>query len=156
MRVSSFTHFVEWRSKSPSYARHLETLMAVVTHLAVHKWSIRQPKGIANDLSIDEAEVAEVLKTFKGLFRQSKKLSQDHSAHFYSLHLRFARQNPDENSDQDKPPLESTYLVPLLEFISENAREEAKISSSLRIAWLTAGLSLAASSLALLITLFKH
>jgi hypothetical protein len=107
-------------------------------------------------LSIEEAEVTEVLRKFKGLFREAKKVSSDHGAHFYSLHLRFARQNPDENSEQVKPPLESEYLVPLLQFISENAREESKNGSALRIAWLTAGLSLIASLLTLSVTLFKH
>ena len=38
-----------------SYSKHYETLMAVVTHLAVNKWALRQPRGIANDLSIDES-----------------------------------------------------------------------------------------------------
>lgn len=144
------------RSARPSYSRHLETLMAVVTHLAVHKWSIRQPRGIAKDLSIDEADVRDVLDTFKGLFRRSIKTSDDHGAPFYSLHLRFARQGSDENQQQDKAPLESEYLIPLLEFISENAREERKNVMGLKIAMLTAGLSLIASLITLAIAIFRH
>jgi len=130
--------------------------VAVVTLLAVHKWVIRQPKGIANDLSIDESEVREVLDEFKGLFRKSRKISRDHEAPFYSLHLRYARQNADENAEQVKPALESEYLISLLEFISQNAREETKNISALRIAALTAGLSLTASVLTLVLALVRH
>ena len=69
---------------SPDYAKHYEVLMAVVTHLGVNKWALRQPRGIANDLSIDETSIRIVLKEFKGLFRQSANTSRDHSDHFYS------------------------------------------------------------------------
>lgn len=136
----------------PSYSQHLETLMAVVTHLAVHKWALRQPQGIANDLSIDVKEVAAVLKDFKGLFRESKGTSSDRGAHFYSLHLRHARQIIDPESKQERPPLEHEYLIPLLSFVWKKASEESQGGTAIKVAIMTAGLSLAASLASIVFT----
>lgn len=142
--------------QAPSYSKHLETLMAVVTHLAVHKWSIRQPRGIANDLSIDEKDVTEVLNSFKGLFRRSSGVSKDHGDNFYSLHLRFARQVTDEDNKKERPPLESEYLIPLLEFISRKASEESQRGTMMTAALITASLSLFASLASILFTFVRH
>jgi hypothetical protein len=43
---------------NPDYSKNYEVLMAVVTHLAVNKWALRQPKGIAKDLSIEDVQVS--------------------------------------------------------------------------------------------------
>src|SRR3954471_1173926 len=109
----------------PNYNRNYETLMALVTHLGAGKWPMRQPKGIAKDLSIDESEIRAVLQEFKGLFRQSVKASKDHGDHFYSLQLRYARQPSDEN-EIERAPLEAEYLFPLLEFISKKSAEQSQ------------------------------
>jgi hypothetical protein len=139
----------------PNYNRNYETLMAVVTHLAVGKWATRQPKGIANDLSIDESEVRTVLKEFKGLFREFTKTSKDHGDHFYALHLRHSRQANDENKDAERGPLESTYLFPLLEFISRKSAQETQQGVAMKVALLTASISLVASTASLIVSLYK-
>jgi hypothetical protein len=119
--------------------------MAVVTHLAVHRWAVRQPKGIAKDLSIDVEDVALVLKSFKGLFRESAGTSKDHGDHFYALHLRFARQVADEDNNKDRPPLENEYLKQLLDFVAQRASEELQRGAAMKGALITASLSLIAS-----------
>jgi hypothetical protein len=139
----------------PNYTRNYETLMAVVTHLGVGKWALRQPRGIANDLSIDESEVKTVLREFKGLFRESTKTSRDHGDHFYSLHLRHSRQASDENREIERAPLESEYLFPLLEFISKKSAQESQQSVAMKVALLTACISLLASAASLIVSLHK-
>lgn len=138
----------------PSYSLHYETLTAVVTHLAVNKWALRQPQGIANDLSIDVADVKVVLKEFKGMFRESVKKSKDHSDHFYSLHLRHSRQAIDEK-EVERPPLDSEYLIPLLEFISKKSIQEAQHKTAITVALTGASLTLVASAVSLLIAFYK-
>ena len=131
-----------------SYSKHYETLMAVVTHLAVNKWALRQPRGIANDLSIDKSSVRTVLKTFKSLFRESMKTSKDHGDHFYSLHLRHSKQSTDE-SDVERAPLEAEYFFPLLDFISKKSMQETQTSVAIKAALMAAAVSLFASFVAL-------
>jgi hypothetical protein len=136
-----------------SYDKHYETLMAVVTHLAVNKWALRQPQGIAKDLSIDVNSVRIVLKTFKSLFRESSKSSEDHSDHFYSLHLRHARQSIDEQTKEERAPLDAQYFFPLLDFISTRSIQESQRSSAQKAAIIAAAVSLATSVIALIAVL---
>jgi hypothetical protein len=136
--------------RAPSYSKNLETLMAVVTHLGVHKWAVRQSKGIANDLSIDVKDVTLVLESFKGLFRKSPGLD-----HYYSLHLRFARLTDGENNTKERLPLEAEYLIPLLEFISRKAGEESQRGTAMTAALITASLSLLASMISIVLTIVR-
>jgi hypothetical protein len=129
--------------------------MAVVTHLAVHKWAIRQPKGIAKDLSIDAEDVTTILNSFKGLFRRSSGVSRDHGDSFYSLHLRFARQVADEDNNKERPPLDTEYLMSLLDFISRRANEEARRGTTMTVALITAALSLVASLTSVIISILR-
>lgn len=140
----------------PNYTKHYETLMAVVTHLGVHKWALRQPRGIAKDLSINEEDVKTVLTNFKGLFRESLGASKDHGDHFYSLHLRHSRQSSDDNKDVERAPLEADYLFPLLTFISQKSAQESQQGIAMRAALLTALISLIASAASLFVALHKQ
>jgi hypothetical protein len=139
----------------PNYTKHYETLMAVVTHLAVNKWALRQPRGIARDLSINEEDVKAVLINFKGLFRESAGTSKDHGDHYYSLHLRHSRQSSDENKDVERAPLEAVYLFPLLTFISQKSAQESQQGIAMKAALLTALISLVASAVSLFVALYK-
>lgn len=134
---------------APNYAKHYETLMAVVTHLAVNKWALRQPQRIANDLSIDVASVRAVLKTFKSLFRESPKKSKDHSDHFYSLHLRHSKQAADESNEVERAALDPEYFFPLLDYISKKSMQETQQNVALKAALIAAAVSLIASMAAL-------
>lgn len=133
----------------PNYAKHYETLMAVVTHLAVNKWALRQPQGIAKDLSIELESVRTVLRTFKSLFRESAKKSRDHGDHFYSLHLRHSKQAADDSNDVERAALDADYFFPLLDYISKKSMQETQQNVALKAALIAAAVSLIASLAAL-------
>ena len=139
----------------PNYSEHYEVLMAVITHLAVNKWALRQPQGIAKDLSIDKESIHRVLKDFKSLFRESSGKSKDHADPFYSLHLRHWRQANSDNPDLERPPLEADYLFPLLRFVSEKSAQQSQQASALWLAGLTSLISLIVASLSLYVAIRK-
>ncbi|MGJ4902319.1 hypothetical protein ACQR0V_12170 [Bradyrhizobium sp. HKCCYLS2058] len=141
--------------RTPDYAKHYEILMAVVTHLAVNRWCIRQPKGIAKDLSIDDVDsVRDVLKTFKGLFRESQGTSKDHGDHYYSLHLRYAR-DASGVSDEERPPLDPDTLFSLLRFVSDKSAQQSQQATSLRVAVITSIISLIVAAFSMVVALHK-
>lgn len=141
--------------EKPSYSEHLEVLMAVVTYLAMNEFPMRQPKKIADDTSIDIRAVEYVLRNFKGLFRESRKTSTDHGAHFYSLQLRYALNVLDDDNKKTKPPLGKHDLSALLEFISRRASEETQQGTAIKVALVTASLSLLASTISIAYSFFK-
>lgn len=136
------------------YSDHLETLIALVTHLAMTDWSMRTPPNLAKALSIDEAEIQAVLDEYKGLFRMSTTRSKKSGKHFYTLQIRYARQWLEERVDDDegekKPPLEAEYLTTLLNFVTHKATEERNRNVSLITAWIAAGASLLVAVLAII------
>jgi hypothetical protein len=136
-----------------NYAKHYETLMAVVTHLAVNKWALRQPQGIAKDLSIDVKSVRTVLNTFKSLFRESVKKSSDHGDHFYSLHLRHSKQAADD-TEVERAALDAEYFFPLLDYISKKSIQETQQNVALKAALIAAAVSLIASLASLAAVIF--
>ena len=135
----------------PCYSENLETLIALVTHLAMTDWSMRSPPNLAKALSIDQFEIERVLESFKGLFRKSSYTSKKTGAHFYTLQLRHARQWLVDNEDEDSngPPLEPEYLTALLNFIAHRAQEESSRSVGLITAWVAAGASILVAVLAI-------
>ncbi|MBT1120890.1 hypothetical protein ACYCFL_19450 [Stutzerimonas nitrititolerans] len=141
--------------KKPRYSDNLETLIALVTHLAMTDWATRSPPNLAKALSIDQSEIERVLESFKGLFRKSKNTSKKTGAHFYALQLRHARQwlqDDEENEESKRPPLEQEYLSMLLDFISHRAQEETGRSLGFVTAWIAAGASVL---VAILVIVFK-
>lgn len=138
-----------------NYAGHYEVLMAVVTHLAVHKWALRQPKGIAKDVSLDVEAVRTVLKSYKGLFRESSSSSRDHGDPSYSLQLRHHRQSMREDGDQERPPLEPDYLFPLLKFVADKAAQESQQSTAIKVASLSSAISLLVAIASLVVAFHK-
>lgn len=140
----------------PDYAKHYEILIALVTHLAVHKWAMRQPKGIADDLSIYDVDaVRHVLQTFKGLFRESDGKSKDHGDHFYSLHLRHARGSIGP-SQEDRPGLDTDDLFSLLKLISERSNQQSQQSTALRVAAATSIISLLVATASVIVAFYKR
>jgi hypothetical protein len=150
----------EWNAQGENmqartdYAKNYDILMALVTHLAVGKWSGRQPKGLAKDLSIDEASIRPVLKTFKGLFRESVALSKDHGEPSYSLHLRYARSGG-EQSDEARPALQTEDLFALLKFVSEKSAQQSQQAAALRASVFTSIISLIVAAASMVVALHK-
>ncbi|SEB18594.1 hypothetical protein [Marinobacterium iners] len=139
-------------SQNPKYSDHQETLIALVTHLAMTDWSARTATNLAKALSIDKSEIETVLSGFKGLFRQSKRKSKKTGDYFYSLQIRHARQWLNEVDDEDendrKPPLESEYLTKLLDFVISKSAEERRNKIAVVGPWVTAFASLIVAGLA--------
>lgn len=115
-------------SQNPKYSDHQETLIALVTHLAMTDWSARTPTNLAIALSIEASEITKVLEKFKGLFRKSIKISKKTRDHFYTLQIRHAKQWLDENVEEGendkRPPLEPELLTKLLDFVISKSAEE--------------------------------
>ena len=141
-------------SQNPKYSEHQETLIALVTHLAMTDWSARSPTNISKAISIDKNEIITVLESFKGLFRKGKRINKKTNENYYSLQIRHARQwlEESENDDEEakKPPLESEYLTKLLDFVIAKAAEERANKIATFGPWLTAIASLIVAALALI------
>lgn len=140
------------KESNQPYSEYSETILALVTNLAMTKYKSRTPKVLAKDLALKHPEVAYVLKTFKGLFRESKGKSK-YGENYYWLQLRYARWWLEDNENQDDPepkePLEAEYLNTLLTYISGmveqeqmSLRQESSNRSAAFIAWLAAGVSI--------------
>ena len=140
-------------SQNPKYSDHQETLIALVTHLAMTDWSARTPTNLAKALSVESTEITKVLNEFKGLFRQAKKKSKKTGDHFYTLQIRHAKQWLDESEDvgedDKKPPLEPEILTKLLDFVISKAAEERANKIASIVPWIALFGSLIVAGLAI-------
>ena len=151
--------------KTFSYSQHFETLVALVTHLAVvggdEADAANAPK-LADRLGLDEQEVVEVLESFKGLFRKTQERypSKNYGLqHRYTLQLRYARRRYiDGKVVNVGEAMTNEGLFSLLEFITKKVSEEqesARHARSNKITmigvWVAATLSLVTA----IISLFK-
>ncbi|MBY8138902.1 hypothetical protein [Vibrio fluvialis] len=141
-------------SQNPKYSEHQETLIALVTHLAMTDWSARSPTNISKAISIDKHEIITVLESFKGLFRKGKRVNKKTNENYYSLQIRHARQWLEDTDADDeeskKPPLEPEYLNKLLDFVITKAAEERSNKIAVFGPWLTAAASLVVAALAII------
>lgn len=121
----------------PKYSEHFETIIALVTYLAVcNRYSEKYDKTIDNanagwlaiHLGLEENEVKMVLGRYKSLFRESKWKygGEEYEEQYrYSLLLRYAhRPYTDQSAPDASQPLTNEELFLLLNFISDKAREE--------------------------------
>lgn len=155
------TQVVRSKSRQNRYSEHLETLIALVTHLGLTYRRSRTPTMLAKYLGLEKAEVQKVLSDFKGLFRES--VSVENGEHFYTLQIRYARRWLDEtesDSDDDdtvqRPPLAPEHIAGLLSFVSRmveqeqtGARQRARNWFTLAGAWIAAAAAIAAAIIAL-------
>ena len=146
------------------YSENLDTLIALVTNLAMTRFKARTPSKLAKRLSLDESEVLLVLENFKGLFRRSRRKKSKSGEYYYTLQLRYARRWLEENSEnegEDDPepqePLEAEYLATLLNFVTSQAdheqaykRQKSSNFTTLVGAWVAAVAAIIAAILSLL------
>lgn len=143
-----------------SYSNHFETIVALVTHLALAtgndgKSDDSNAMRLAAHLGLDPAETVEVLDNLKGLFRRSHETFASSSGpqHRYSLQLRYARRTYQESElVQASKPLSNDDLFSLLTFVIDKVREEQenqRLSQSNRTtmvgAWIAATMALIAA-----------
>lgn len=147
---------------SNKYSDNLETLVALVTHLAMTQYKSRTASVLATDLSLDRDHVLHVLQTFKGLFRPSQNLYRPDKGDpepYYWLQLRYARwylEDKKEDAGKVEPPLEADYLTALLDFIMkmvDQEKTEKRQLSSNAVAIVASIIALIASVVAAIIAL---
>ncbi len=148
------------------YSNHLETLIALVTNLAMTRHRSRTPRALAKYLSLDYGQVLYVLTSFKGLFRESIAVT-DNGEHYYTLQLRYARrwledEAPEDDNSALEEPLEADYLSTLLNFISgmianeqASARQYSENRAALIGAWVAAIAAIVAAIVILIANLVK-
>jgi hypothetical protein len=124
------------------------------------RYKSRTPKILSERLALDHDEVTDVLKSFKGLFRESSGTCS-YGECYYTLQLRYARRWLEKEDDSDaeeesdpKEPLEAEYLGALLEFISamvEHEQAAVRQGTSNRSALIGAWIAACAAIIAALI-----
>ena len=148
---------------SETYAAHYETLVALVTHLAVRAGesdAVSAPR-LAQRLGIDAAETKTVLDSFPGLFRKSEAPhdSPDYGAQYEStLQRRSAhRTYAGVTRQKHSGPLSNEELFSLLDLIARRVNDETANSRQARTnqitllgVWLAAALSLTSALIGLL------
>jgi hypothetical protein len=153
----------------PIYSEHYDTIVALVTYLAVldrrgeksgRSFDNASVKWLAGKLGLPEAEIEFVLENFKGLFQKAHKPFE--GEYHYSLLLRYSHRiyHADEDPEYSKP-LPDEALFDLLDFISNRVameQEEAQQRLNNRnqlvamlVASLSAVVAAAASIVAVLI-----
>ncbi|GAB4227826.1 MAG: hypothetical protein Kow00121_56600 [Elainellaceae cyanobacterium] len=149
-----------------SYSQHFETLVALVTHLAVvggdEADAANAPK-LAERLGLDEQEVITVLDNFKGLFRKTQERYQSKNyglQYKYTLQLRYARRKyVDGKVANVGEALTNEELFSLLTFITNKVNEEQETARQAREnkitmigVWVAAILSLVST----IVSLYKN
>ena len=132
------------------YYHDLDTLVALISHLAVGRASQRTPNGLSRDLSIDEATIIRVLDDYKALFRKASKPKPGAEQEPYSLQLRYALQYV-EHDDLSvlKPPLPTEHVTALLTFVADMAKQERSWSMQTVVALIAALASFVVAFIAL-------
>jgi len=111
--------------KYVNYSDHFDTLVALVSHMALMDYLSRTPSNLAKFLSLEYEEVNFVLKNFKGLFRESINpvSNSGKEEKYYCLQIRYAtrqtRKGEEDDIEEKAAELRAEYLTALLEFISK-------------------------------------
>ncbi len=142
------------------YSSHVDTLIALVTNLAATQWKSRTPKILAQELALDHDEVANVLKNFRGLFRESYKTA-NYGEHYYWLQLRWARKHLEEveSSDEDlglKDPLPPEQVSALLNFILTMVEQEQTSKRQSVTNWIATGAAVVAALAAIVVAIISR
>jgi hypothetical protein len=146
------------------YEAQLDTLIALITYMALTRWRSRSPNGLSKDLGLAEDVVTHALNGFPGLFRKSADFYPTDAGlqHSFTLHARYARRRPrGEDSALNQPvgahnaaslsdpeptqdgageELDAETLRALLDYVTERARAERDTRFHAQsIRWLLAG-----------------
>ncbi|MFJ8936440.1 hypothetical protein ACIRL0_12100 [Streptomyces sp. NPDC102365] len=151
------------------YEAQLDTLIALITYMALTRWRSRSPNGLSKDLGLAEDVVTCALNGFPGLFRQSADFYPTDAGpqHSFTLHARYARRrprgadpalnqpagahntaslsDPEPTQDGAGEELDAETLRALLDYVTERARAERDTRFHTQsIRWLLAAATVAA------------
>lgn len=109
-----------------SYADDLALLTALVTHLGMCKLKSKSATKLAEDLSLNKADIARILTAYPDLFIKAGQSKQHVGESTYTLHIRYALRWQDKNDDgaDVRRPIEAEHLSALLSFIDNQAAQE--------------------------------
>ena len=108
------------------YTTHLDTLIALITHLSLTAMESRTPPWVAKDLSLDLEEVRATFDAFPGIFRRSPKRSREGNEHYYTVHARYALRRRGAADEEPLPELRPEIMKALLDLVSQRAAAEAE------------------------------
>ena len=140
-------------TRSPSYSKNLDVLVAVITHLGYTDWNMRSPRNLAKALGVKEGRVLFVLDNFPAFFRQAGFVSSKGST-FYQLHVRHAiRWKEGESEDESKEaPLEPSTVNAMIDVAVKCADQERRHS----LGYLTVTVAALISIIGAIITLWAR
>jgi hypothetical protein len=108
------------------YTAHLDTLIALITHLSLTANESRTPPWIAADLALDLGEVRATFGAFPGIFRRSQRRSRENGEYFYTVHARYALRRKGAVDDEPLPEMRPEIMKALLDLVSQRAAAEAE------------------------------
>ena len=136
--------------KDDKYSSHFETLVALVSYMALMEYTSRTPTNLAKYLSLGKDEVVFALENFKGIFRESIKPSHDTNEKFYCLQMRYATRKRDADDDEgDLVQMKAEHINTLLDFIAKMVEAEKAGERQNSSNWIT----IVASSIAFIASL---
>lgn len=103
------------------YSAHLDTLTALITYPVLTHHKSRTATGLANALGPPVVEVQATFDDCPAMFRCRVGAN---SEPYYTLHARYALRPFDTEEDEGVPEVRPNILAVLLNFVSEQAREE--------------------------------
>lgn len=148
--------------KDAKYSKHFETLVGLVSYMALMDYTSRTPTNLAKYLSLDNDEVKFVLENFKEIFRESTKPSNDTNEKFYCLQFRYATRKHDaannigdDENNYDNLQLKAEYLNTLLDFISKMVESEKASIRQTSYNWVTIIASILALTASIIAIILK-
>ncbi|MCP4330461.1 MAG: hypothetical protein GY791_18720 [Alphaproteobacteria bacterium] len=137
------------------YSRHLETIIALVSYLAITSSKSRTAVLMANDLGLEAGEVKTVVETFKALFREAP--DPQGGPPYYTLHLRYAMRSQDGKdvegeAEKSREPISDAKLDSLLRFVVHKSEQETALVVARRSQWISVTCAVIAAMAALVAT----
>ena len=119
------------------YTENFDLLVALITHLSSTSYKSRTPSNVARALEFKHADVERVLASFPAFFRKSKRTKD--GEHYYTVHLRYARRERENEEGGESQPLEPPELTALIDLVlhmtaqeQENSRQQIELQARYR------------------------
>ena len=144
------------------YANNIDLLVTCIIYLGTIKkrWG-RSPRGLADELGLEEKDLQRLFDQFPNLFRQTDHLSKENGQLCYVLQARHAQRDDDYRTrdvgdDKSLAPLDKDKLELLINFVTQMAEQER---SGRRAMWTTsvaASAAVVSAAAAVATALLKH
>jgi hypothetical protein len=141
------------------YSDNIDYLISSILYLGTHTWYwARTPRGMASELSLDEARLLLVFDSFPSIFRKSSKPG-DHDQHFYSLQARYAQREGGDTREPEKisyiAPLDTEKLNLLFDFVLKMTEHERTDARTRLTSWIAVAAAVVSAGAAILVGVLK-